>query len=109
MSFAPKLATLPPAQRALWDELIQAPRRFGLWYALLQSGVNLSDALGAAMAVYGGRFNPLITLKALNYFQDGDLPELPEHVKQALRSASIVKQISQLRPLPGGLVPMERT
>ena len=78
-------------------------------HALLKSGVNLSDALGAAQAVYGGQFNPLITLKALTYFRDGDLPALPEDVKQALRAAAIVKQISQFEPLPGGLVPLGRT
>jgi hypothetical protein len=75
-------------------------------HALLKSGLNLSDALGAAEAVYGGQFNPLITLKALTYFRDGDLPSLPEDVKQALRVAAVVKQISQFEPLPGGLVPL---
>jgi len=75
-------------------------------HALLKSGLNLSDALGAAEAVYGGQFNPMITLKALTYFRDGDLPSLPEDVKQALRVAAVVKQISQFEPLPGGLVPL---
>jgi hypothetical protein len=78
-------------------------------HALLKSGVNLSDALGAAQVVYGGQFNPMITLKAMAYFGDGDLPSLPEEVKQALRAAAIVRQISQFEPLPGGLVPLERT
>jgi len=78
-------------------------------YALLKNGVKLSDALGAARAVFSGQYNPAITLKALTYFRDGDLPALPENVKQALREAAIVKQISQFEPLPGGLVPLERT
>jgi hypothetical protein len=78
-------------------------------YALLKSGVKLSDTLGAAEAVYGGQFNPVITLKALTYFRDGDLPSLPENVKQALREAAVVQQVSKIEPLPGGLVPFERT
>lgn len=75
-------------------------------YALLKQGLKLSDALGAARAVYGEEFNPMITLKALTYFCDGDLPALPQEVKQALRAAAIVKEISQFEPLPGGLVPL---
>ncbi len=52
--------------------------------ALLNSGITLPGALAAARALYGEQFNPMITLKALCYFIDGDLPKLPEHVKQLL-------------------------
>lgn len=45
--------------------------------ALLRAGITLEAAVGAAIALYGERFNPLITLKALSYFGDGDLPSLP--------------------------------
>jgi hypothetical protein len=76
-------------------------------HALLQNGVALSDALGAAQAVYGEQFNPILTLKALTYFSDGNLPTLPKHVQQALRAAAVVKRISYFEPLPGGLVPLE--
>jgi len=75
--------------------------------ALLRHGVALGDALGAAQAVYGEQFNPMITLKALTYFCDGDLPTLPKDVQQSLRAAAIVKQIARFDPLPGGLVPPE--
>jgi len=51
----------------------------------------------------------MIALKALTYFRDGDLPALPEDVKQSLRTAAIVEQISKFEPLLGGLVPLERT
>ena len=74
-------------------------------HALLKHGVALSDALGAAQAVYGEQFNPMITLKALTYFNDGDLPTLPEDVRQSLRAAAVIKRISHFEPLPGGLVP----
>jgi hypothetical protein len=76
-------------------------------YALLQNGVKMSDALGAAQAVYGEQFNPLITLKALTYFSDGDLPTLAKDVQKALRAAAVVERISNFEPLPGGLVPPE--
>jgi hypothetical protein len=76
-------------------------------YALLQNGVALSDALGAAQAVYGEQFNPMITLKALTYFSDGDLPTLPKEVQQSLREAAVIKQIAHFEPMPGGLVPPE--
>jgi predicted nucleotidyltransferase component of viral defense system len=76
--------------------------------ALLNNGVTLADALGAAQAVYGGQFNPLITLKALNYFGDGDLGALPETVKQSLRAATAIKEIPHFEPLPGGIVPARK-
>src|SRR5580693_1577364 len=44
---------------------------------LLDEGLDLARVLGAACAVYGPAFNPLVSLKALSYFGDGDLPSLP--------------------------------
>jgi hypothetical protein len=68
--------------------------------ALLESGITLAAALGAARALYGEQFNPMITLKALNYFGDGDLPQLPDSVKQFLSSeAAQVKTIPEIRRL----------
>lgn len=73
-------------------------------HALLQAGLTLPDLLGAAVAIHAGDFNPMIPLKALTYFADGDLPSLPEVVRQALRDAAVaVKAIPELRRLPGGL------
>lgn len=67
----------------------------------------LAEALGAAQAVYGEQFNPMITLKALSYFGDGNLESLPEGVKRALRAAVGIETISIFAPLPGGLIPPE--
>jgi hypothetical protein len=50
---------------------------------LLQSGVDLPTALAAANVIYGRSFNPLITLKALSFFDD--VPNLPGEVKERLR------------------------
>lgn len=54
---------------------------------LLSHGITLSRALGAAQALYA-EFAPLVTLKALSYFGDGDLADLPEAVKRTLAHAA---------------------
>lgn len=75
---------------------------------LLEEGVELRVALGAAVAVYGPSFNPLLSLKALTYFADGDLPALPDRVKSRLIKAVQEvdpEQIPKVAALPGGLLP----
>ena len=66
--------------------------------ALLNNGVELGRMLGAARALYGDAFNPMIALKALTYFEDGDLPRLPDAMKASLRKAASgvagVKQVT---------------
>ncbi len=54
---------------------------------LLAEGISLPTALGAAQALYAD-FAPLITLKALSYFDDGDLGALPSDIKRALADAA---------------------
>jgi hypothetical protein len=57
--------------------------------AMLTSGkVDLPAALGAGLALYGAQFNPEITLKALSYFDDGNLRQLPEPLKARLAKAA---------------------
>jgi Nucleotidyl transferase AbiEii toxin, Type IV TA system len=53
--------------------------------ALLRNGVDLPTALAAGRVLYGRSFNPLITLKALSYFED--VFGLPAEVKQRLAAA----------------------
>jgi hypothetical protein len=75
---------------------------------LLSAGVNLSRALGAARAVYGDRFNPLLSVKALCYFADGNLESLPAAVQARLTAAASqvdVARLPRVPPLPGGLLP----
>ena len=50
--------------------------------------VDLGTALVAAQKLYGSSFNPEITLKALSYFDDGDLRTLPEEMKARLAAAA---------------------
>jgi hypothetical protein len=55
--------------------------------ALLQrTSIDLTQALAAARTVFGVRFNPQISLKALSYF--GDLPDLPLDVQQRLAACA---------------------
>jgi len=75
---------------------------------LLSEGIALAEALGAARAVFGPAFNPLLSLKALCYFGDGDLPTLPEGIRSQLEAA--VREVDparlpEIQPLPGGLRP----
>ena len=49
---------------------------------LLASGLTLTEGLGAARALYGSAFPVSEALKALVYFADGDLGELPASTQQ---------------------------
>jgi Nucleotidyl transferase AbiEii toxin, Type IV TA system len=53
--------------------------------ALIRYGIGMPLMLAAGTAVYGSSFNPLITLKALSYFDD--VPSLPAEVRARLRAA----------------------
>ena len=57
--------------------------------ALLTDGrIDLPMALAAARAIYGDAFNPQTTLKALSYFEDGNLRRLPKSLKDRLAKAA---------------------
>jgi len=64
--------------------------------ALLEAKVPLETALGAARAVYGAEFNPLLTLKALTYFEEGDLDTVPNEVRQNLAAAVAAVDLNSL-------------
>jgi hypothetical protein len=52
--------------------------------ALLRAGITLGDGLGAAKALYGVQFPPCEALKALVYFEGGDLDTLEPDIKDFL-------------------------
>lgn len=79
--------------------------------ALLHAGVSLADALGAARAIYGSGFNPLLTLKALTFFGEGDLEDVPRATRANLAAAVAAVDLerlpafqsrARLTPAPGG-------
>lgn len=55
--------------------------------ALLSAGITLPAALAAARAIQGPHFNAQISLKALSYFEDGELTSLPQDIKDRLLRA----------------------
>lgn len=55
---------------------------------ILKSGVSLETGLGDAKAIFGNGFNPLLPLKALCYFEDGDLRTLPGEIRDQLTQAA---------------------
>lgn len=75
-------------------------------FAILKSGIALEDALGAARALYEAQFNPAITLKALAYFGDGDLPSLPGEIRDFLQeTATHIGEIPDISRVSGSLAP----
>lgn len=68
--------------------------------ALLQHGIDLPTILAAGSAIYGRKFNPFITLKALSYFDD--VTALPAGVRERLTravEAVDVRRLPVLMPL----------
>lgn len=63
--------------------------------AILDAGTNLPTGLAAACALFGNNFQPSESLKAMTYFQGGDLSTLSAHEKEVL-----IKHVSQVRDLP---------
>jgi hypothetical protein len=55
---------------------------------LLEHGSSLAEGLAGASALYGTDFQAAISLRALSYFGDGDLPSLPPSVQTQLASAA---------------------
>jgi hypothetical protein len=65
--------------------------------ALLTDGrIDLPTALAAARAIYGTSFNPQSTLKALCYFDDGNLSRLPQALKERLTKAACAVDLERL-------------
>ncbi len=63
--------------------------------AMIHAGVSLSRGLASARQLYGPNFQPSESLKALVYFQDGDLQSLGADEKKTLINA-----VSAVRDLP---------
>lgn len=65
--------------------------------AVLTDGrIDLPTALAGARAIYGESFNPLATLKALAYFEDGNVRHLPQAVKDRLVKAASAVDLDRL-------------
>lgn len=66
-------------------------------HAMLRNGMKLDEGLAAARLLYGRTFQPSEALKALAYFGDGNLREVPRDMQTTLiQAASRVEQIPDL-------------
>jgi hypothetical protein len=67
---------------------------------LTTGGIVLETALAAAVALYGEVFNPQAALKALVYFEEEALRQLPDALKQRLVQAVKHVDLDRLPALP---------
>jgi len=65
---------------------------------LLREGSSLSQGLGAARSMYGSAFAPAESLRALTFFDDGDLAKVDTKTRQELRIEAA--RVSQMFPIP---------
>jgi len=56
--------------------------------AIFQNGVSVNDAAGSMVRITGGVYDPVLAIKGLTYFGDGDLNELSTDVKTRLTAAA---------------------
>jgi hypothetical protein len=63
--------------------------------AILRTGIRLEDGLASAAAMYSPRFQPSEAIKALTYFEGGDLASLSESDRRLLTRA-----VAGIRSLP---------
>jgi hypothetical protein len=60
----------------------------------MANGVSLHQAMAAARSVYGEQYNPILTMKSLTYFGDGDLSKLTSEQKARLVDAASTEEFS---------------
>ena len=70
---------------------------------MINRGVSLARGLACARALYGSNFQPAESLKALVYFEGGDLRTLSDPVKRIL-----IDEARSVRDLPGITLKSER-
>lgn len=63
---------------------------------MMSANIGLPEALAAAQYIYGAGFNAQITLKALSYFDDGDLQKLPDDMKTRIVKAVAAVDLDRL-------------
>jgi hypothetical protein len=75
--------------------------------ALIGNGIDLAIALAAGFAVYGPKFNPVLTLKALTFY--ADVPDVPETMRKRLTKAVHAVDLDKLPTLEPILKPRQRS
>ena len=89
---------LPEAQREIWRELLPAAALGFVLYGgtAIALRVSLDRGLAAARQMFGIAFQPSESLRAITYFEGGDLYLLTAEVKETL-----IRAASAVRELPG--------
>ena len=77
----------------LRPQLVPIARKVFWWgeldvLAILESGIRLAQAMAAARAIYGEQYNPIMTLKSLTHFGDGDLQKITAEQRTKLVRAA---------------------
>jgi hypothetical protein len=81
------------------------PRDYQDIYTLLKNGVALSDALGAAKALYP-ELNPVLSLKALTYYGEPALATIPTGVREYLTEESAkIKSVNTVPKIASSISP----
>jgi len=81
------LIDLAGMKAAVVQQRAEAKDYIDLVTMLEQKVVDLPTALSAGKMIYPSSFNPELTLKALSFFNDGDLETLPEETRTRLVEA----------------------
>jgi len=77
-------------------------------HALLKAGITLSEALGAAQALYP-EFNPALSLKALAYYGEPTLATVPIGVREFLTEESAkVDSIETITKMASSITPSDQ-
>jgi len=63
---------------------------------MLDSGLTLAEGLAAAGAIYANEFNGALSLKALTFFEDGDLPSLSSDTRKELLAVATSVNLKEL-------------
>ena len=93
------LIDLAGMKAAVVQQRAEAKDYLDLHALISEKVVDLPTALAAASRIYPDSFNPQLTLKALTYFGDGDLPTLPESVRSGLVEAVRAVDVDRLPAL----------
>ena len=76
--------------------------------AMVKAGVSLVKGLAAAREMFGGSFQPSESLKAMIYFEGGDLHLLMPETKETLAKAvSAIRELPQVKLAANTLGPTE--
>ncbi len=81
------LLDLAGIKAAVVQQRAQAKDYIDLATLLEKEVIDLPTALSAAKMIYGSSFNPELTLKALSFYDDGNLQKVPQPHKERLLEA----------------------